>query len=269
MRIFAIKDEELTGILAYLLYYEQAKSFYIELPDHADPWETPLLLSSFLKRGEHTVNAYWSRMWVQQRIVPSDRQNLGQILKANGLDEYDEFKLLMLSNGRCAQDNCYLEEITPGEIPDELTKRWAKKIEDVIPLAERHLLVFFRDGMVRKCSITPFAEGNPALAPVLQNDDIFRSVAVQTDGYGVRWSEQAVINNAALYRAGVEIPLSLNDFCSFIADRVVNSTEAAEMLGCSRQNIDDLTKRGKLHPVRVDTRNTLFLKNEIQQRVQQ
>ncbi len=38
MRIFAIRDEELTGILAYLLYYEQAKSFYIELPDHADPW---------------------------------------------------------------------------------------------------------------------------------------------------------------------------------------------------------------------------------------
>lgn len=118
--------------------------------------------------------------------------------------------------------------------------------------------------MVRKCSITPFAEGNPALAPVLQSDDIFRSVAVQTDGYGVRWSEQAVIDHAALYRAGVEIPLSLNDFCSFIANRVVNSTEAAEMLGCSRQNID----RGKLHPVRIDARNTLFLKNEIQQRVQ-
>lgn len=58
MRVFAIKDEELTGILTYLLYYEQTKSFYIELPDDADPWETPLLVSSFLKRGEHTVNAY-------------------------------------------------------------------------------------------------------------------------------------------------------------------------------------------------------------------
>ena len=64
MRVFAIKDEKLTVILAYLLYYEQAKSFYIELPDDTDPWKTPLLLSSFLKRGEHTVNAYWSRMWV-------------------------------------------------------------------------------------------------------------------------------------------------------------------------------------------------------------
>ena len=95
MRIFAIRDEELShaNVLAHLLYYEQSKAFYIELPDDADPWETPLLLSTFLKRGEYTVNAYWSRMWVQQRIVPSDRQNLGQVLKANGLDEYDEFAL--------------------------------------------------------------------------------------------------------------------------------------------------------------------------------
>ena len=48
MRIFAIRDEELhdQNILAYLLYYEQAKSFYIELPDDADLWATPLLLSA-------------------------------------------------------------------------------------------------------------------------------------------------------------------------------------------------------------------------------
>ena len=78
MRIFAIRDEELPKdeTLAYLLYYEQAKCFYIELPDDADPWTTPLLLSSFLKRGEYTINAHWSRMWVQQRIIPSNRQNL-------------------------------------------------------------------------------------------------------------------------------------------------------------------------------------------------
>lgn len=44
-------------------------------------------------------------MWVRQRIVPPDRQNIGQILKANGLEEYDEFSLLMFGSGRCAQDD--------------------------------------------------------------------------------------------------------------------------------------------------------------------
>ena len=79
MRIFAIKDESLSSqtVLGYLIYYENAKAFYIELPEDADPWETPLLLSTFVKRGERSVNSYWSRLWVEQRIIPPDRQNIG------------------------------------------------------------------------------------------------------------------------------------------------------------------------------------------------
>lgn len=101
MRIFAIRAEHdpSNTDIAYLFYYEKEKRFYIELPDDADLWNTPLILSSLLKRGERTVNSYWSKIWVQQRIIPSDRQNLGQILKENGLDSYDEFKLLVLSEG--------------------------------------------------------------------------------------------------------------------------------------------------------------------------
>ncbi|MBR2823489.1 MAG: hypothetical protein IKE24_07385 [Clostridia bacterium] len=44
-------------------------------------------------------------MWVQQLIVPQDRQNIGQVLKENGLGVYDEFQLLMLTMGRCAQED--------------------------------------------------------------------------------------------------------------------------------------------------------------------
>ena len=82
MRIFAIRDgnADVPKDLAYLFYYEKDKTFYIELPEGADEWETPLLLSSFVKRGETTVNPYWSKLWVQQRIIPTDRQNLGQVL---------------------------------------------------------------------------------------------------------------------------------------------------------------------------------------------
>ena len=106
MKIFAIRDEssQEQKDLAYLLYYEQEKRFYIELPENADAWETPLLLDSFVKRGETTVNSYWSKIWVQQRIVPPDRQNIGEILRDNHLKEYDEYALLMLAMGRCAQD---------------------------------------------------------------------------------------------------------------------------------------------------------------------
>ncbi|MBP3469287.1 MAG: hypothetical protein J6K26_07200 [Lachnospiraceae bacterium] len=53
MKIFAIIDEEQRNKdLAHLIYYEKEKRFYIELPDDADFWETPLLLASFVKQGK-------------------------------------------------------------------------------------------------------------------------------------------------------------------------------------------------------------------------
>ena len=53
MKIFAIRDEssQEQKDLAYLLYYEQEKRFYIELPENADAWETPLLLDSFVEQN--------------------------------------------------------------------------------------------------------------------------------------------------------------------------------------------------------------------------
>lgn len=49
MKIFAVRDEDNTTnkAVAYLFYYEKEKRFYIELSEEADPWKTPLILSSF------------------------------------------------------------------------------------------------------------------------------------------------------------------------------------------------------------------------------
>ena len=45
MKIFAVRDEDNTTnkAVAYLFCYEKEKRFYIELPEEADPWETPLI----------------------------------------------------------------------------------------------------------------------------------------------------------------------------------------------------------------------------------
>ncbi len=153
MKIFAIRDDDNPHKdLAYLLYYETAKQFYIELPDDADPWETPLLLVSFLKKGQRTVNSYWSKIWVQQRIVPPERQNIGAVLRDNSLKAYDEYDLLMLSMGRCAQDNYYLVPMEES-LPQPIAQRFAKRIEDIVPLDNFEMLVFFRDGTTKKCSL--------------------------------------------------------------------------------------------------------------------
>lgn len=268
MKIFAIRDESdaKKKDLAYLFYYEVEKQFYIELPEDADPWETPLILSSFVKRKEKTVHSYWSKVWVQQRIVPPDRQNLGQILKDNGLKEYDEYDLLMLSMGRCAQDDCYLVPMKEEDLPEAVRSRFLKRVEDVVPLEEYHLLVFFRDGKIKKCSMRDIFQGDKRFGILLKQEELFYHVRMQTGGYGVSWDINMEVADTVLYHRGLDIPLSAADFKNFVAHRVVTAGEAAELLGCSRQNIDDLTRRDKLHPIKTGAKTTLYLKGEVLRR---
>ena len=266
MRIFAIKDDTLPKdtVLGYLMYHEPSMSCYIELPDSADSWNLPLLLSSFADHGEYSINSAWSRRFVQQRIVPQDRQNIGQILVDNGLSEYDEFSLLMLSMGLCEQDDCYLEEVSAEQIPDFLSARWKTKVDEVVPLECPSLLVFFRNGVSK---ITDVREIAPSSAePYLANQVRFNTVEVQPDGFGVYWNEQAMIAHRDLYSHGVTVPLSLKDLHRFVQDRIVSASEACSILDCSRQNIDDLMRRDKLHPIRTDAKYKLFSKAEVMQR---
>lgn len=203
MKLYVIRDEEdkTNKDLAYLFYFEQKRRFYIELPDNADEWETPLILSSFVKRGEKTVNAYWSKLWVQQRIVPTDRQNLGMILRDNGLDYYDEFKLLILADGRCAQDSYYLTEITEKELPIAIVERNNKKVEKIEPLAANKLLVHFRDDSSKQYDLNSLVGTDRHFAPVLKNEKIFRSVQVEPGGFGICWGENLCIGYDKLYEA--------------------------------------------------------------------
>ena len=270
MKIFAIRDEaEHKRDLAWLLYYEGAKKFYIELPEDADPWQTPLLLSSFAKRGERSVNSYWSELWVRQRIIPSDRQNIGQILKEHHLKEYDEYGLLMLSMGRCAQDDYYLAPITEESLPPEILKRFEQRIEDLVPLEKNRLLVFFRDGSVKKCDLTAMFEKESDYAILTKQPAYFRNVQLQPGGHGIQWSDRLTVSDHELYAMGVAVPLTLEDFRSFVAERIVNAQEAAELLGCSRQYINELVKSCKLQPVKVSEKSTLFWKSDLLKRLWQ
>ena len=269
MKIFVIKSDDKTirEDLAYLFYYEKKKQFIIELPDDADYWETPMLLSAFVKRGEYTVDSKWSKIWVQQRIVPTDRQNLGQILKENKLKEYDEFELLVLGKGRCAQDDYYIEQITEEQIPASIKERANKRIEEVVPLDDFQLLVFFSNGKVKKCDVRKCFDKKEALSTfMVRSPSMFDYARIKVGGYGVYWEENMFISDVELYEIGEEIPLTMDDFKNFVSHRVINTAEASELLNCSRQNIDDLIRRDKLHPVKSTEKNKLFIKNEVEKR---
>lgn len=55
----------------------------------------------------------------------------------------------------------------------------------------------------------------------------------------------------------------------FIKEELVNTADVMQMLNCSRQNVFDLIKRGKLRPVKETPKERLFLKSDILARVKE
>lgn len=112
MKRYAIKsDYGKVRVLGVLNYDEKDKTFTIDIAPELTDAEAPFILDSFIRRGNRHIDSDWGMRWVQSRIVPSSRQNIGQILRANGMKEYDEHALLVKNQGRSCQDECYIEEI--------------------------------------------------------------------------------------------------------------------------------------------------------------
>lgn len=89
---------------------------------------------------------------------------------------------------------------------------------------------------------------------------------METGGYGICWGENLCISREKLYTVGKKIPLTWSEIQSFVSNSTLDSAQAAAELECSKQNIDDLVKRGKLHPVKEGQRYRLFMKSEVEER---
>ena len=109
---FAIKNAYYDAkTVGYLYYDEQKREYEIEIPETVKCYEAPPILSDFIKKNKYKIGKEWSSRWVRERVTPSERQNIGQILKANQMTEYDEFKFLVKNEGRSCQDECYIEQV--------------------------------------------------------------------------------------------------------------------------------------------------------------
>jgi predicted site-specific integrase-resolvase len=63
--------------------------------------------------------------------------------------------------------------------------------------------------------------------------------------------------------------MTKEELSKFIAAEIINSSEAIELLGCSRQNLNDLIQRGKIVPIKEMKRDRLFFKEDIMARINQ
>lgn len=265
MRTFALKDssDRERETLAVLTFYERDREFYFDMPQGADPWAVPLVLSSYAARGIWEVGPEWSRRWVESRVVPSNRQNLGEVLRANGLDDYDEFALLVLTGGRNSQDDCYLEPLEAGLEPAWFADRESRRIADAVPLDGARMALAFRDGVTRVCNVGDIAGKDAALARVTRDEGLFARATVGAGGRCVRWGTTCRLADSALRAAGEELPISWGDVGRIASAALVDAAETAALLGCSRQNVNALASRRSLRPVKVGPKCTLFLRADV------
>jgi len=116
MRQFELIDGERKGTKpCAVITCDQARgTFGAKIAEWAGPNDVPVQFSPTVEHGKRKVPARWVNEWVEERIAPPSRQNIGEILRAHGLDHYDSLELLLSNEGRSTQDGFYLREITPG-----------------------------------------------------------------------------------------------------------------------------------------------------------
>lgn len=136
------------------------------------------------------------------------------------------------------------------------------KILDAVPLPNLEVLVFFEDGKVKKFDVKRLFDDWPEYRR-LEDSKSFKRLRVEPGGYGISWDGELDCSEGELYENGVDIPLRLEDFRAFSENNLVSTREATNILGCSKQNVDDLVRRGKLHPIKKDGRYNLFLRCEV------
>ena len=266
MVLFEIRDGATNEnrLMGYLFYYERSRRFYAELLKDLDEWTAPFIFGGFVKRGIYSIDSEWTMRFVRQRIIPSDRQNLGSILKANKLREYDEYKLLQISEGRCAQDELFLVKCKESDLVSEIQDRLREKVRDVLTMEDRKIMVFFMNDTSRVISIGNMFAGDRRFANIFRDARLFQNVKVSPGGNGIEWGEERFISAEILYHAGEKALINYNDLLTFVRKRVIDTTEAAGLLNCSRQYIGQLSSKGRIKPLKSGSNNSLFLKCDIE-----
>jgi len=111
LKSFVLRDGALNDKQVGTFTYDtNMKQFSMTISEDVPKDELPLSLEGFVNRGKYILSNENVLRWIQGRICPPGRHNITEILKDNGLDEYDEFGLLMVTKGKCDKDDLYLDE---------------------------------------------------------------------------------------------------------------------------------------------------------------
>jgi len=225
-----------------------------------DIWNCPLLFSCFVKRKIYTIPRDISFMFLQERVVPGDRQNISSILANSNIKEYDVMKLIDITRGRCCQDSISIKPIKT--VPEYIKLRQNHNLCQCSIITNQNLLCFFNDETVKKVDLSYFISIDK-VTKVIENKALLESLCLVANGYFISFNNSIDIPAADIYAKGTPINLSLEDFKAFINFNTLDTTRACEILACSRQNLSYLSKKNNIIPVKKNIKGNMFLTGDI------
>ena len=273
MKAYEIVDSENEIGIGVLLYYEKENTFLIELSDELDEWTAPLLFTGFVKKKIFTIPRDISIAWVRERVIPSGRQNINDILSHHKLKEYDEMKLLELSEGKCSQDNLYIRKI--DDLPVFILDRMKKNLVDVVLKEDNELICFFNDEKVCRFKLSLLCNKmmknkiekkvkTGDIEKIIKNEKLYKSGKIGAGGYFITFNNSIDIPASLLYESGKEIDIKMSEIMTFVKNNIIDTSECCRMLSCTRQNLSYMVKKEQLSVVKENVNGNLFLKGEIE-----
>ena len=237
MKIYEIRNKNI--VFGYMFYSKEDNESYIEL-NNVD--EQPVFFAQFTSKNRYTLNEYWTRSWIGERVIPYDRQNIGYILKENVMPVYNAYALFIKAQGKSSMDDNYLKPIKIDELSDFVSEKRKRLIKDFIKISNNNLIVFFQDGVTKMYNYDFKTNDEPFLSS-FGNEIIFNSV------YRISYEE--------LYN-GIEIPFKYDDLINYLNTNVLRNSDVEKLLNVSRQYVNTLSKN-KLNTLD----NGLFLLNDV------
>jgi ribosome-binding protein aMBF1 (putative translation factor) len=129
-----------------LFYNDITREFNIKLNEGVQAEDVPLAFEKFVAENKSELGTYWSKRWIDTRITPPGRQNLGSVLRANSLEEYDEFALLKISKAQSSDDDFALRapaqsSLEKGQKAFDFIVPNNPNIEEHTPLTDEELFL--------------------------------------------------------------------------------------------------------------------------------
>ena len=101
------RRDELQGVLV-----AKGKNEFEILLDKQNTDALDIAFRQWKNRGFTVVPDDLSKSWVEERVIPSNRQGIEEVLVDFGLVEYNLLDMLLATKGRCQLDNSYIREVS-------------------------------------------------------------------------------------------------------------------------------------------------------------